>query len=175
MQSTAEHTGLPTGQGRERGRAAGGGDSATVDRWFGGRRRDRESRVFPPVVDDAGVLRVGDLPMRRIPVIAPHWPIAAARKVAALKRIALLLVELDDRIVGVVEERVLAAVDDETQTGKAMKPLGLCLRPSMSVAQARELFVRARATVLPVIAGGFVLGAVTRGEVERAKPSASTK
>jgi CBS domain-containing protein len=72
----------------------------------------------------------------------------------------------------VVEESVLAAADDETQTARVMKPLGLYLRPSMSVAQARELFIRARATVLPVIAGGFVLGAVTRGELERAKPRA---
>ena len=37
----------------------------------------------------------------------------------------------------------------------------------MPLAQARELFVRARVSVLPVIAGGFVLGAVTRDDLER--------
>ena len=42
------------------------------------------------------------------------------------------------------------------------------LRPAMSVAQARALFVCTRAAVLPVIAGGFVLGAVTRADIERA-------
>ena len=114
--------------------------------------------------------RVGDMPMRRIPVIAAHLPMAAARKVAALKRIALLLVELEEQIVGTVDESVLAAAADETPTAAAMKPLDVCLRPAMSVAQARELFVRARATVLPVIAGGFVLGAVTRADIERTKP-----
>jgi CBS domain-containing protein len=45
----------------------------------------------------------------------------------------------------------------------------------MSVAQARELFVRARTTVLPVIAGGFVLGAVTREDIERTKPLADKR
>jgi hypothetical protein len=113
---------------------------------------------------------VGDLPMRRIPVIAAHLPMVVARKVAALKRIAVLLVELDEQIVGTVGESALGAADDETATATVMRPLGLCLRPAMSVAQARELFVRARASVLPVIAGGFVLGAVARADIERTKP-----
>jgi len=147
MQSSAKHTGLEGEQG---------GDQ-------------RVSRVFPLAVADAGALRVGDVAMQRIPVIAAHLPISAARKVAALKGIALLLVELDEQIVGIVEESILAGADEETPTTKAMKPLGSGLRPSMSVAEAREMFVRQRATVLPVIAGGFVLGAVTRAAVERAK------
>ena len=133
--------------------------------------------MFPFASAGAGAegLRVGDLPMRRIPVIAARLSIAAARKVAALKGIALLLVELEDQIVGIVEESILAAAGDRTQTAKAMRPLDLCLRPAMSVAQARELFVRARATILPVIAGGFVLGAVTRDDIERAKPPANER
>lgn len=119
---------------------------------------------------DAEAPRVGDMPMRRIPVIAAHLTIAAARKIAALKRINVLLVERDAQIVGTVDEGVLAGAADETMTAVAMRPLGLCLRPSMSVPEAREIFIRARATILPVIAGGFVLGAVMRTDVERTKP-----
>ncbi len=129
--------------------------------------------MFPLIDGDAEVAHVGDMPMRRIPVIAAHLSMAAARKVAALKRIAVLLVERDEQIVGTVDESVLAAADDETATATAMRPLGLCLRPAMSVAQAREVFVRARTTVLPVIAGGFVLGAVARADIERTKPRAT--
>ena len=159
------------GYGSERGCAEGDGDRATVGRWSsGGGRRDGESRVFPLIDGDAEAAHVGDMPMRRIPVIAAHLSMAAARKVAALKRIAVLLVERDEQIVGTVDENVLAAADDDTATATAMRPLGLCLRPAMSVAQAREVFVRARATVLPVIAGGFVLGAVARADIERTKP-----
>ena len=130
--------------------------------------------MFPFVFDDEAP-RVGTMAMRRIPVIPAHLSISAARRIAALKRIALLLVELDDQIVGTVDENVLAAAADDVQIAQAMNPPGFCLRPAMSVAQARELFVRARATVLPVIAGGFVLGAVTRADIERAKPPADER
>jgi hypothetical protein len=124
--------------------------------------------VFPFAKRDARAARVGDLPMRRIPVIAAHLPMAAARVVAALKGIAVLLVELEQQIVGTVDESVLAAAADETPIAGAMKPPCFCLRPAMSLAQARVLFIRAQATVLPVIAGGFVLGAVLCADVERA-------
>ena len=125
--------------------------------------------MFPFAVRDAGAPHVGDMPMRQIPVIPAHLSMAGARTVAALRRIGVLLVEREEQIVGTVDETVLAAADDETPAATAMKPLGPYLHPAMSVAQARELFVRARTTVLPVIAGGFVLGAVARGDIERTK------
>jgi CBS domain-containing protein len=177
MESRAEHTGLPAGCEGEQGRQAGRGDSASVDRGAGGRRRGEESRVFPFAFDGAAVdvPRVGDLPLRRIPVVAAHLPMSAARNIAALKGIGLLLVELDDQIVGIVDESVLGAAADDTQTARAMNPLDVCLRPAMSLGQARELFIRARATILPVIAGGFVLGAVRRADVARAKPPVPVK
>jgi len=123
--------------------------------------------VLPFANPDARARLIGDLPMRPIPVIAAHLSMAATRKVAALKQIAVLLVERDEQLVGVVDESTLATADDETPTATAMKPLRLYLRPAMSVAEARTLFVRARASALPVIAGGFVLGAVTRADIER--------
>src|SRR5689334_18432785 len=108
MESRAEHTGLPAGYEGEQGRPAGRGDSTSVDRGMGGRRRGGESRVFPFAFDSAAVdvPRVGDLPLRRIPVVAAHLPMSAARKIAALKRIGLLLIERDDQIVGIVDESV---------------------------------------------------------------------
>jgi CBS domain-containing protein len=127
--------------------------------------------VFPLAVqvDDAEAPRVADMPMRSIPVVPADLSMAAVRKVAALKQIAVLLVEREEQIVGTIDESVLPAADDATLAGTAMKPLGLCLRPAMSVAQARDVFTRARVTVLPVIAGGFVLGAVAREDIERTK------
>ena len=170
MQSRAEHTGLSVGYGGEQGRAAKRGGSATVGRRAnGGSRRDGESRVLPFANRDAREARVGDMPIRRIPVIGAHLPMAAAREVAALKRIDLLLVEFEEQIVGTVDASVLAAAPAATPTAAVMQPLDVCLRPAMSVAQARELFDRARATVLPVIAGGFVLGAVRRADIVRTK------
>jgi CBS domain-containing protein len=176
MQSRAEHTGLSVEHGGEQGRAAGRADSSTVGRGgSAGSGRDGEFRVFPFANHDAEAPRVADMPMRQIPVIPAHLPMAGARKIAALKRIGVLLVERDAQIVGTVDESVLGAADDRTPTASAMKPLGLYLRPAMSVAEARDVFVRARATILPVIAGGFVLGAVARSDIERTKPRASEK
>lgn len=127
--------------------------------------------MFPLASHDFEAPRVRDLPIRRIPVIPAHLSMAAARRVAALRRINLLLVEAEERaeeqIVGMVDQSILGAADDQTPVAMAMKPLGLHLRLAMSVADARDLFVRARTSVLPVIAGGFVFGCVERAVVER--------
>ena len=118
---------------------------------------------------DADTVRVGDLLVRRLPVVPAHLSMAAARKVALLKRSTLLLVERDEHIVGTIDERALAADHDLTAVSAAMRPLSTCLRPSTPVSEAREQFIRARAAVLPVVAGGFILGAVTRSDVEHAR------
>ena len=63
---------------------------------------------------DGDTVRVGDLPIRRVPVIPSHLSMDAARKVAVLKQIPLLLVERDDHIVGTIDERAFAADHDLT-------------------------------------------------------------
>ena len=118
---------------------------------------------------DGDTVRVGDLPIGRVPVIPWHLSMAAARKVAKLKQISLLLVERDDQIVGTIDERALAADHDRTVVAAAMRPLANCLRPATPVTEARELFIRTRADILPVAAGGVILGAVTRSDVESAR------
>ena len=118
---------------------------------------------------EADAIRVGDLLIQRVPVIPAHLSMAAARKVALLKQVSLLLVERDDHIVGTIDERALAGEHDLTAVAAAMRPLATWLRPATPVTEARELFIRARAATLPVIAGGFILGAVTRSDVERAR------
>jgi CBS domain-containing protein len=118
---------------------------------------------------EGDTIRVGDLPIRRVPAIPAHLSMAAARKVAQLKQVSLLLVERDDHIVGTIDEGALAAANDLTAVAAAMRPLATCLRPATPVGEARELFVRARAAILPVVVGGFILGAVARSDVERAR------
>ena len=176
MQSTAEHTGLSAVYGSGQGRVEGGGEGKVVARLrSGGNRRDGGSRVSSFVNPrsprpDGDTVRVGDLPMRRIPVIPSHLSMDAARKVAVLKQIPLLLVERDGQIVGTIDERAFATdYNLAAVAAAAMTPLGACMRPSTPVTEARELFVRARADILPVVAGGFILGAVTRSDVERAR------
>jgi CBS domain-containing protein len=138
MQSTADHTGLSAANGSAFVRASSG----------------------------AAAVRVGDLATRPIPVVPSHLSMAAARKVALVKQISLLLIERDDHIVGTIDERALAAEHDLTAVAAAMKPLAPYLRPAMPAAEARARFIRAGVDILPVVAGGFILGAVTRSDLE---------
>ena len=124
---------------------------------------------FMRVRPDGDTLRVADLPIRRVPVIPAHASMAAARKVARLKQVSLLLVERDHQIVGTIDDGALTADDDLTEVAGAMRPLATWLRPATPLSEARELFIRARVAILPVIVGGFILGAAARSDVERAR------
>lgn len=92
---------------------------------------------------------------------------AAARKIAALERVALLLVERDDTVVGYLNERTLATAPDDAPVADFVTRLDRCLHPAMSIADARRCFISARAGALPVVVAGFVLGAMARRDVER--------
>ncbi|HXJ22680.1 MAG TPA: CBS domain-containing protein [Polyangia bacterium] len=111
---------------------------------------------------------VGDLPVLAAPALPAHLPMSAARKVAALKKASLLLAERDGRLVGVVDERALMSAADDSAVGDVMKRLDHCLTPAMPIVRARELLLRTGADALPVVAGAFLLGVVTRAAIERA-------
>ena len=111
---------------------------------------------------------IGDLRTRTVPAIPEHLTMAAARKVAALKRVTILFVERDGRLVGVLDERELAASADDAGVAATMRAIGPCLHPATSVWRARELFIWSRLSVLPVTVGAFLLGAITRADVEDA-------
>jgi predicted transcriptional regulator len=112
--------------------------------------------------------RIGDLATRTIPAVPEHLSMAAARKVAALKQVAVLFVERDGRLVGVLDERVLADAAEDAEVATCMASIGPCLHPAMSAARARELFIWSRVSMLPVTIGAFLLGALARADIERA-------
>jgi CBS domain-containing protein len=112
--------------------------------------------------------RIGDLPTRGIPAIPEHLTMAAARKVAVLKQTPILFVERARQLVGLLDERALAEFPDDANVGASMAPIGPCLDPAMPVARARELFAWSRVSMLPVGVGAFLLGGVSRGDVEQA-------
>jgi len=119
---------------------------------------------------------IGDLRTRTVPAIPEHLTMAAARKVAALKRVTVLFVERDGRLVGVLDQRALATSPDGAEVAATMQAIGLCLHPATSVWRARELFIWSRVSVLPVTVGAFLLGAITRADVEEAlRPRRSSR
>jgi CBS domain-containing protein len=109
---------------------------------------------------------VGDLRRQTLPAVAEHVTISAARKVAALKRVTALFVERDGRLVGVLDDRRLAAAADEADVSDVMAPVDVCLHPAMTAARARELFLQARVSILPLAFGALSLGAVARDDVD---------
>jgi len=119
-------------------------------------------------MDNSRVPRVGDLPIRAVPVIAAHLAMSAARKVAALKRTGRLFVERDGQLVGTLDEQALAGTPDDAPVAATMRPIDLCLHLTTLATRARDLFIRSGTDALPVVAGVFLVGAVSRGDVERA-------
>ncbi len=113
-------------------------------------------------------IRVGDLPAQTVPAVPEHLTMAAARKVAALKRVGMLFVEREGRLVGIIDERALAEAGDAADVGAVMSAVRTCLHPAMPVARARDLFSLSGQSALPVIVGAFLLGAIGRDDVEGA-------
>ena len=112
--------------------------------------------------------RVGDLPIRAVPIIPAHLSMAAARKIAELKRATVLFVERDGRLMGTLDEHALVEAPDDAEVAGCLRSIELCLGPTTTAERAQELFVRSRTTALPVAAGAFLLGAISRADVERA-------
>ena len=94
--------------------------------------------------------------------------VSAARKVAALRPMGLLLVEADGVLVGMVDGRALDGAADTDPVTACMKSLRFGVRPTMTVARARELLILHRLTALPVVVGRFLVGTISRQAVERA-------
>ncbi|HEY6477676.1 MAG TPA: hypothetical protein VI456_13930 [Polyangia bacterium] len=113
-------------------------------------------------------LRVGDLPIGAVPVIPAHLPIWGARKIAALKETTLVFVAHGAQLVGFLDLGSPAGAPDGDRVELWMSPIAGCLSAATSLVRARELFVRAGTATLPVAAGGFLIGALARADVERA-------
>jgi CBS domain-containing protein len=110
---------------------------------------------------------VGDLAMRKLPVVPEHLPMASARRIAALKGVRLMLVERDGHLVGLLDARALAGAPEHAAVATSMAPISVHLHPATPLERARALFGSAGTTVLPVVVGNLLVGTVTRGDVER--------
>ena len=152
------------------------GLSAARTEWLKGRRGESGSVAAAATGVGAVELsggescmpRVGDLPIRAVPIIPAHLTMAAARKVAELKRASVLFVERDGRLLGTLDEHALVEAPDEAEVAHCLRAIEIGLGPTTTAERAQELFIRSRTTALPVVAGAFLLGAISRADVERA-------
>src|SRR4030095_15948912 len=94
--------------------------------------------------------------------------VAAARKIAALRAVDHLLVEQSGRLLGIVSGIDLEAARDDDAVGALGRPLSSTPRPEPPLERARDLMTKGRVGCLPVFAGVWLIGIVTRDAVERA-------
>jgi CBS domain-containing protein len=120
---------------------------------------DEPARGADPVCD---VMSAG------VPAVPPWLSVEAARKVAALKAVDHLLVEQEGRLTGIVSGIDLDAASGETSVGALARPLTPSARPTTPLARARDLMRENGVGCLPVFAGVWLVGLVTRDAVERA-------
>jgi CBS domain-containing protein len=139
----------------------------TSERWSTG-RQTTWSDVVARDEPGHGALPVFDV-MTASTAAVPSWlSVAAARKIAVLKAVDHLLVEQDGRLTGIVSGIELDAASDEAPVGALAKALSPSVRPTTPLARARDLMLKNGVGCLPVSAGAWLLGLVTRDAIERA-------
>ena len=111
---------------------------------------------------------VVDVMITSAPAVPPWIPVRAARQVAELKATAHLLVEENGRLLGLVRMSDLGSASDDEPIAAWSSSAAVFVGPHTSVARAREMMLKNATSCLPVIAGAFLVGLVTRDGVERA-------
>jgi predicted transcriptional regulator len=129
-----------------------------------GRRQQGARAAGPAQVE---TLRVIDVMGKPQPIVPSHILMGAARKIACLKSADALIVEEKGSLVGFLDARRLREAPDSRRVDACLEPLHLFLTPTTTVAEARALLVESGASSLPVAAGPFLIGSVSRAAVER--------
>jgi CBS domain-containing protein len=124
----------------------------------------------------------GELMTQAVATVPPWISMAAARKVAALKSAELLLVAEEDRLLGFVIVSELGDAPDEDKVSARLRGAdalrgwrALSVTPATPAARARQIMLKNRLACLPVLAGSFVVGAITRDAIERAAARARSE
>jgi CBS domain-containing protein len=127
-------------------------------------KRKRDGRFGAPPPRD---VLVADVMTRPQPIVPAHLSMAAARKIAQLRSADALIVEDKGRLVGFLDSDSLRHAGGDRRVADCLKPLQFCLSPSITVERARSLLMQCGAGSLPVAAGPFLVGSISRSAVER--------
>src|SRR5207244_2267622 len=103
---------------------------------------------------------VADVMSTRGALVPPWLCMAAARRVAALKKVRHLFVEDGRKLAGMLDSRSLDSASDDDLVSVHMQRPPDVLTPTTEAARALEVMSRAGVTGLPVVSGGFLIGLV---------------
>lgn len=139
--------------------SGGGRVGAEVDRHGG------ESRVS---LRRGESIRVAELMAPPPPSVPSHLAIGAARKVGALRATDILLVEIDGLLVGLLDLSRIGPGSDADPVSAHMASLTFAASPGASARRTRDWLVDRGASCAPVIVGLFLVGTITRAQLDEA-------
>lgn len=125
-------------------------------------------RVPPaPGASSRDEVRVAEAMTRLNPIVPGHISMGAARKIAALKATDTLIVEDKGNLIGILDPETLLSAGDEQRVSDCLKSIRICLTPTTTLMRARALMIEHGLASFPVAAGPFLVGSISRSDVER--------
>lgn len=135
------------------------------------------TRKVPPAVGSSfrDEVRVAEAMTRLNPIVPGHISMGAARKIAELKAADSLLVEDKGNLIGILDRETLLNAGQDRRVSDCLKSIRICLTPTTTLTRARALMIEHGMASFPVAAGPFLVGCISRSDVERALASKSAR
>jgi len=136
-------------------------------------RKREATRKLPPApgASSSDELRVGEAMTRPHPIVPGHISMGAARKIAELRSTDTLIVEDKGSLIGILDWETLLTANDDRRVADCLKSIRICLTPTTTLARARTLMIEHGVASFPVAVGPFLVGSISRSDVERALAS----
>jgi CBS domain-containing protein len=106
--------------------------------------------------------RVQEVCMRELWTITPDTGVASALRLTMENGMRHLLVLDQGVLAGIVSRGSLASMKGNDLVKVKMSSPVLCIAPETTVAEALQIMKENSVSYLPIVAGGFMFGAVTR-------------
>jgi CBS domain-containing protein len=132
-------------------------------------RKGEATRKLPrePGAPSSDEPRVAEAMTRLYPIVPGHISVGAARKIAELRSTDTLIVEDRGSLIGLLDRETLRTASDDRRVADCLKSIRICLTPTTTLARARSLMIEHGVASFPVAAGPFLVGSISRSDVER--------
>jgi CBS domain-containing protein len=140
-------------------------------------RKGEATRKLPPEpgASSSDEPRVAEAMTRLYPIVPGHISMSAARKIAELRSSDTLIVEDKGSLIGILDRETLLTASDGRRVADCLKSIRICLTPTTTLTRARVLMIEHGVASFPVAAGPFLVGSISRSDVERSLASKNTR
>jgi CBS domain-containing protein len=143
----------------------------------GASRKGETTRKLPPEpgASSSDEPRVAEAMTRLYPIVPGHISMSAARKIAELRSSDAVIVEDKGSLIGILDRETLLTASDGRRVADCLKSIRICLTPTTTLTRARVLMIEHGVASFPVAAGPFLVGSISRSDVERSLASKNTR